>query len=156
MNEGTNVAAETNDRVLVLTRVFDAPRALVFKAWTEPERMMQWWGPRGFTMTSCKIDLRPGGSYRYEMRSAEGTDHRAGGIFREVVPPERLVWDGAWIDANGKAGHETTITLTFAENGGKTTLTLHQAVFESVNSRDMHNTGWSSAMDCLADYLATA
>lgn len=146
----------SSDRELVITRLFDAPRHLVFKAWTEPERLMRWWGPRGFTMTFCKMDLRRGGAYRFEMRSPEGTEHRSAGVFQDVVEPERLVLRGAWVDAKGKPGHETVLTLTFADHDGKTMLTLHQAVFESVTARDSHHGGWSSSMDCLAEYLATA
>jgi len=146
----------SSDRELVITRLFDAPRELVFKAWTEPERLMRWWGPRGFTMTFCKMDLRRGGAYRFEMRSPEGTEHRSAGVFQDVVEPERLVLSGAWVDAEGKPGHETVLTLTFADHDGKTMLTLHQAVFESVTARDSHHGGWSSSMDCLAEYLATA
>ena len=156
MAAANNLATEPNDRVLVIERVFDAPRALVFKAWTEPERLMKWWGPRGYAMTFCELDLRPGGAYRFHMRSPEGTDHRAHGIFREVVPPERLTMAGAWVDPTANPGHETTMTITLADLGGKTKLTLHQEVFESISARDAHNGGWTSALDCLAEYLAAA
>jgi uncharacterized protein YndB with AHSA1/START domain len=154
--EAGSSASESDQRVLVITRVFDAPRSLVFKAWTEPERLMRWWGPRGFTMTLCEMDLRPGGAYRFHMRSPEGNESRRRGFVREVVAPERLVLSGAWIDAEGKPGHETLLTVTFADHGGKTELTLHHAVFESVTARDLHQGGWTSSLDCLADYLATA
>jgi uncharacterized protein YndB with AHSA1/START domain len=156
MSASNHTISEPAERVLVIERVFDAPRHLVFKAWTEPERLMRWWGPRGFTMTYCKMDLRPGGAYRFEMRSVEGVEHRSQGNFREIVAPERLVLEGAWIDDQGKAGHETVVTLTFADLGEKTRLTLHQALFESVEARDSHNGGWSSSMECLAEYLAGA
>ncbi|HEY6421173.1 MAG TPA: SRPBCC domain-containing protein [Candidatus Binataceae bacterium] len=152
----SSAATELAERELVIERIFDAPRALVFKAWTEPERMAQWWGPRGFTMTSCKMDLRPGGAYRFEMRSPADTEHRTQGVFREIEEPERLVYTWAWVDAEGKSGHETLVTLTFAEHGGKTKLTLHQATFESVTARDAHRGGWTTALDCLAEYVATA
>ena len=151
----SNAATESAERELVITRTFDAPRHLVFKAWTEPERLMRWWGPRGFTMTFCKMDLRPGGAYRFHMRSPEGVDHRSQGVFREVVEPARLVLTGAWVDAEGTPGHETRLTVSFADHGGKTKLTLYQAVFESVTARDAHRGGWTSALDCLAEYLAT-
>ncbi len=151
----TNPAAH-DDRVLMIERIFDAPRDLVFKAWTEPERMIQWWGPRGYTMTSCEMDLRPGGAYLYAMRRPEGGQIRSQGVFREVDPPARLVLQGGWLDDNGQPGHQTTMTLTFDDLGGKTKLTLHQAVFESVEARDAHNNGWSSSFDCLADYLAAS
>jgi uncharacterized protein YndB with AHSA1/START domain len=158
MASSSGNVSESNDRVLVVERVFDAPRALVFKAWTEPERLMQWWGPKGFKMTYCKMDLRPGGAYRYEMRSADGTtSHRSQGFFREIVEPERLVLDGAWIDENENPGHQTTVTITMDDlGGGKTRMKLHQAFFESVEARDAHNNGWSSSFEDLAEYLAAA
>jgi len=148
---------ESAERELVITRVFDAPRHLVFKAWTEPERLMRWWGPRGFTMTFCKMDLRPGGAYRFHMRSPEGTEHRSQGVFREIVEPERLVLVGGWADAEGNAIRpETVLTLTFEDVDGKTKLTLHNSGFESVTARDSHRGGWNGSLDCLAEYLALA
>ncbi len=146
---------EIEERTLVLSRVFDAPRALVFKAWTQPEHLARWWGPRGFTLISFKADAKVGGSFRFGMRSPENTDHWAHGSYREVVPPERLVYTFAWEHPDGKPKHETIITLTFAEQGDKTKLTLKQTLFESVTSRDMHQSGWSSTFDMLGEYLAT-
>jgi uncharacterized protein YndB with AHSA1/START domain len=90
------------------------------------------------------------------MRSPEGTEHRVRGVYHEIVEGERLVYTWVWVDANGKPGHETLITVTFADYGAKTELTLHQAIFESVTARDAHRGGWDSALDCLAEYLATA
>lgn len=156
MSSSSSAAIETDERVLVIERVFDAPRELVFKAWTEPDRLTQWMGPRGFTITLCQLDLRPGGAYRFHMRSPEGTEHRVHGVLREVVPPEQFAYTWAWVDAQGESGPETLLTLTFGELGGKTKLTLHQAIFESVTARDQHRGGWNSALDCLAEYLATA
>jgi uncharacterized protein YndB with AHSA1/START domain len=156
MGAAANLVQEPADRVLTIERVFDAPRSLVFKAWTEPEHTARWWGPRGFTSTVLKNELRPGGAYRIHMLGPDG-DHWSQGIYREVVPPERLVMVGSWADAHGNPTRpETTLTLLFEDLGGKTRLTLHNAVFESVTARDMHNSGWSSALDCLAEYLAAA
>jgi uncharacterized protein YndB with AHSA1/START domain len=156
MDTRSSTPAESAERELVITRIFDAPRALVFKAWTEPERLMRWWGPRGFTMTLCELDLRPGGAYRFHMRSPEGVENRSRGVFREIVEPERLIMTQAWVDAEGKPGHQTLLTVTLADHGGKTKLTVHHAIFESVTARDLHQGGWNSALDCLSDYLATA
>jgi uncharacterized protein YndB with AHSA1/START domain len=147
-------AERSADRELSITRLFDAPRALVFKAWTEPERAVRWWGPRGFTIAHCEMDTRPGGAYRICMRSPEGAEHWQRGVCREIVAPERLVFTFAWEDAEGRPGHETMVTVTFAEDGGKTRLTLRQAVFETVTARDLHQGGWTSALECLAEYLA--
>jgi len=152
-----SVATQPEERVLVIERIFDAPRGLVFKAWTEPERMVRWFGPRGFATTVLKVDFRPGGAYRFHMRSPEGTDHWLQGVYREIVEPERLVSTYAWANAEGKATRpETLLTVIFEEHGGKTKLTLHQAVFESVTARDLHNVGWTSSLDRLAEYLAKA
>jgi uncharacterized protein YndB with AHSA1/START domain len=146
--------ASAAERELVVTRILDAPRELVFKAWTEPDRAIRWWGPRGFTTAHYELDFRPDGAYRVCMRSPEGTVHWQRGVCREVVEPERLVFTFAWEDSEGKPGHETVVTVTLAEFGAKTKLTLHQAVFETVTARDLHQGGWASALECLAEYLA--
>ncbi len=152
----TDAVASAPERVLVLTRVLDAPRALVFRAWTRPEHLVRWWGPKGFTAPSCQMDVRPGGAFRILMRSPEGTDHRVRGVYREIVEPERLVFTWAWEDEDGRLGHETVVTVTLAEQGAKTELTLHQAVFESVTARDSHKGGWTECLERLAEYLASA
>lgn len=146
----------TEERVLVITRVFDAPRRLVFKAWIEPEHAARWWGPQGFTTLSCEMDVRPGGIWRRCMRSPEGILCIKRGVYREVVPPERLVFTYADEDADGGLGHETLVTVTFAEQGEKTKLTLHQAVFDTVAARDAHEGGWTSCLERFAEYLASA
>lgn len=150
----TEAAASTGERELTITRLLDAPRSLVFKVWTQPEHMVRWLGPKGFTAPSCELDLRPGGTWRACIRSPEGNDHRMQGVYREIVPPERLVFTFAW-EEDGVPGHETLVTVTFAEQAGRTLFTFHQATFESVESRDSHHGGWSSCFDRLADYLAS-
>jgi uncharacterized protein YndB with AHSA1/START domain len=152
----TRTATKSAAWELLLTRVFDAPRRLVFKAWTEPAQLVRWWGPRGFRTPSCKMDVRPGGTWRACMRSPEGTDHWLHCVYREVVEPERLVFTWAWEDAEGKPGHETLVTVNFLEQDAKTKLIVHQGVFESANARDLHKQGWSSGLDRLAEYLANA
>src|SRR5271166_4349847 len=141
------------DRELVITRIFDAPRELVFKAWTEPERAVRWWGPQGFTTAYCEMDIRPGGIYRVCMRSPEGTEHRQRGVCREIVAPERIVFTFAWEDADGKPGHELLTTVTFAEHGTGTKLTLHQAVFQTAEACQSHRGGWTSCLERFADYI---
>ncbi len=141
------------ERELVITRVFDAPRTLVFKMWIEPEHMVRWWGPRGFTLPSWKMDFRPGGAFRLVMRGPDDTDRRLRGVYREIVEPERLTFTFAWEDEQGQLGHETLVTITFAEDSAKTKLTLHQAVFDSVDQCGKHREGWTQMLDRLALYL---
>jgi uncharacterized protein YndB with AHSA1/START domain len=155
MDTRTSIDAEERERELVITRIFDAPRHLVFQAWTEPDRATRWWGPQGFVTTYCNMDVRPGGAFRVCMRSPAGAEHWKQGVYREVVEPERLVFTFAWEDAEGKPGHQTLVTLTFAEHGNKTELTLHQAVFKSVARRDEHRRGWASTLERFAEYLAS-
>jgi uncharacterized protein YndB with AHSA1/START domain len=147
-------ASDVDDRTLVLTRVFDAPRALVFQAWTDAERVAQWWGPQGFITQYCQMDIRPGGSFRLCMRSPAGTDHWKRGVYQEIVAPERIVFTFAWENADGQAGHETVVTVLFDALGNKTRLTLRQAVFESVSQCDSHRGGWTSCLERFAAWLA--
>jgi uncharacterized protein YndB with AHSA1/START domain len=126
----------------------------VFKAWTEPERVARWWGPQGFTTLSYEMDVRPDGAFRVCMRSPEGIDYWKQGVYREIVEPERLVFTFAWEDPEGTPGHQTLVTVTFAEHGAKTKLTLHQAEFETVEARDEHQDGWTSCLERFAAYLA--
>ena len=154
MDARTSIDADERERELVITRIFDAPRDVVFQAWTEPGRVARWWGPQGFVTTYCDMDIRPGGGFRVCMRSPEGAEHWKQGVYREVVEPERLVFTFAWEDAEGKPGHQTLVTVSFAEEGAKTKLTLHQAVFETVARRDEHQRGWTSTLERFAEYLA--
>ncbi|MGO9607663.1 MAG: SRPBCC domain-containing protein [Candidatus Binataceae bacterium] len=151
----TDTVSEPADRVVVITRVFDAPRSLVFKAWTQPDHLKRWWGPRGHTTVSARMDLRAGGPWRIGMRAPDGTYEWQQGVFREIVEQERLVFTYAFEDAAGKPGHETIVTVTFADEGGKTRLTVHQAVFETVAVHNDHVRGWGEALDRLAEYTAS-
>ena len=156
MGAAVNLATEPADRVLTIERVFDAPRELVFKCWTEPEHLGRWIGPKGFTGTILAFELREGGTYRIHMRGPEGQDHWQRGVFREIVPPERIVRTFCWTDSDGiPTLPETLLTLTFAALGGRTKVTLHQAVFESPFACDQHREGWISSLDGLDEYLAT-
>ncbi len=155
MAEPSNVAAESSERVLVITRTFDAPPSLVFKAWIDSDAVAAWQGPRGFKTTVVFSDLRPGGRYRLHMLGPDG-DHWLQGTWREIREPERLVFTSCWTDGDGNAkGPETLMTLTFERQGAGTNFTLRQEGFESVTARDMHRGGWNSALDCLGEYLAT-
>lgn len=118
---------------LVITRVFDAPRELVFKAWTEPERLAQWWGPKGFSLEISKLDLRPGGMFLGSQRSPEGFVMWGKFVYQEITPPEKLVFIQSFSDEEGNTIRapfspvwplEIINELTLTEHEGKTTLTL--------------------------------
>ncbi|MFI0845278.1 SRPBCC domain-containing protein [Mesorhizobium sp. IMUNJ 23232] len=148
-----NVRAETRPE-LTIRRSFDAPRDLVFRCWTEPERLNRWCCPKGFTLPFSEGDIRPGGFFKTCMRAPDGTDHWLSGTYQEIVPPERLVFSHRWLNDKGEHEHETVVTITLREQDGKTQLTLHQAFFLSEASRDGHGLGWSETLDNLAEYLA--
>lgn len=145
----------TSGRELIIIRVFDAPQSLVFKAWTQPEHFARWLGPKDFTTIACQMNVKLGGIYRACIRSPEGKEHWMQGVYREIIEPERLVFTFAWEDEDRQPKHETLVTVTFTEQGSQTLMTFHQAIFESVESRDAHNTGWSECFDRLAVYLNT-
>jgi uncharacterized protein YndB with AHSA1/START domain len=141
---------------LVITRVFDGPRSLLFKLWTQPEHLARWWGPQGFTTIACEMDVRPGGAWFRCMRAPEGTLHTKRGIYREIVAPERLVFTYVNEETDGTLGAENLVTVTFEEHGPKTKLTLHQTGFDTASSRDAHEGGWTSCLERFAEYLATS
>ncbi len=141
------------DRELVVLRVIDAPRDLVFKVWTDPAA--RWWGPHGFTSTSIAMEFRPDGAWRTCMRSPEGEDFWAHGVYREIEEPERLVFTWAWEEEDGAPGHETLVTVTFIEADGATEISFHQALFDTVAERDSHEQGWNEAFDRLAEQVAS-
>jgi uncharacterized protein YndB with AHSA1/START domain len=147
----TKSAAE---RELVITRVFDAPRELVFDAWIDPEHAKHWWGPKHHPAVRIEMDVRPGGRWRHCLRSVEtGNELWHHGVFREVVPPERLVFTFAW-EEEGERGQETVVTVTFAEHGGKTLMTFRHAPFASTGERSGHHEGWTSCFERLDEHLA--
>jgi uncharacterized protein YndB with AHSA1/START domain len=139
--------------VLRLSRSFAAPRERVFRAFTAPAQLVKWWGPKGFSVPACTMDLRPGGAWHTVMRSPEGKDHVVSGVYREIVPPERLVLTWGW-EEDGARGHETIVTIELFEAKGGTRLELTQATFETEDIRDRHRDGWSGAFDCLQQALA--
>jgi uncharacterized protein YndB with AHSA1/START domain len=150
-----DVGTDLANRELVVSRLISAPRALVFKAWTQPEHVARWWGPQGFTTIYCDMDIRAGGKYRCGMRSPQGTEHYKVGVYRDIVEPERIVFTFAWEDASGVPGHELLTTVTFEERGTRTLLTLRQATFPTTSQRDSHDTGWTSCLERFSEYMAT-
>jgi uncharacterized protein YndB with AHSA1/START domain len=146
MGEKGSVDAKTPD--LVMTRVFDAPRKLVFEVWTTPEHLKQWCGPTGFSLPVCEMDFRPGGKLLYVMRGPDGKDYGSEGEYVEIEAPSRLVWKGMI-----HGGLEVWTEVTFAEHEGKTKVTVHQKyAFESDATRGAPM-GWSQTLDRLAIYL---
>jgi uncharacterized protein YndB with AHSA1/START domain len=155
----------------VITRTFDAPRELVWKAWTERDRLMEWFGPKGFTMAVADLDLRPGGSFHYCLRSPDGFEMWGKFAYREIVAPERIVLVSSFSDASGGTTRhpasatwplEMLSTTTFEENDGKTTMTLQckplnatEAECETFDkSHEGMNQGWAGTFAQLTEYLA--
>lgn len=157
----STAAAETapDDKVLVITRVFDAPRDLLFRVWTERAHLARWSCPRDLKLTAIETGgkvVQAGASYRICMTAADGTEHWLGGVYRQVTARERLIYTAAWEDADGRPGHETIVDVGFAEDGpARTQVTLHQSLFASRESRDGHGEGWGSTFDHLAEYLSS-
>jgi uncharacterized protein YndB with AHSA1/START domain len=148
----TPILAPT-ERALKLSRVFDAPRELVWAAWTDQTHARHWWGPRHHPSTHVEIDARVGGKWRIRLTGvADGRELWHGGVFREVVKNERLVFTFKW-DEDGERGEENLVTITFADEGGKTRMTFRQEPFVSADEREGHGEGWSSAFDRLDDAL---
>jgi len=150
--------SEFGEGTVDIVRVFDAPRALVWQAWTDPKMMAQWFGPRHFTNPVCELDVRKGGSLRIVMRGPDGNDYPMKGVFLEVVPPERLVFSSIAIDKDGNHLLEGKTTVTFAEHGGKTTLTLKtHAVGRVPIAKQMlagMKAGWTQSIDKLGELVA--
>ena len=163
-------AMEPGKGEFVITRVFDAPRELVWKAWTEPDRLMHWWGPKGFTMRDCKMDLRPGGVFHYCMRSPNDQEMWGKFVYREIVPPERLVFIVSFSDKDGNTIRapfsqdwplEVLSTVTFTEHEGRTTITLKGIPINATESErktfeaghEGMKQGWTGTLDQLAAYL---
>jgi uncharacterized protein YndB with AHSA1/START domain len=150
MNEATETTGSAQREVAV-TRVFDAPRELVWKAWTDPKLVARWWGPKGFTLPACEMDLRRGGAFRFVMREPDGADYPFRGVYQDVAEPQRIVFTAILDDA---PDHEMLTAVTFVDRGGKTRLTVRQTVPRSEAHARGQQQGWSESLDRLADYLS--
>ncbi len=152
-----NPATTLAERGLVFTRVIDAPRELVWKAWTEPGHVAEWWGPQGFTNPVCELDVRPGGAIRIDMRGPDGTVYPMMGVFREIVAPERLVFTSVALDEKGKPLFEELNTVTFERHDGKTKLTIHASVSKATAEAEPYlagmEQGWNQSLDRFAAYV---
>jgi uncharacterized protein YndB with AHSA1/START domain len=150
----TTTFSTPSDREVAITRVVEAPRRLVFDAWTKPEHLPHWMlGPSGWTMPICEIDLRPGGAYRFVWRRTDGTEMQIHGIYKEIAPPERLVFTESW----GAQWPDTINTLMLTEQGNKVTMTL-TVLYPSKEARETAlQTGMKDGVvvsyDRLAEYL---
>ncbi len=173
MNPQNSPVAETDELDFVITRILDAPRTLVFQAWTDPKHLTNWWGPKGFSNPVCQMDVRPGGVHRVVMRSPDGVDYPITGFYQEIVEPERIVMTmdcsehpPTWHDAvkpdrdpsdTNPAGVMVQ-TVTFEDLGGKTLLTIRTRFKSREIQQGMlklgMTEGWSSSLDRLVDELA--
>jgi uncharacterized protein YndB with AHSA1/START domain len=161
----SNVANNTEGRGIVITRIFDAPRELMWKAWTDPERLKRWWGPKNFTSPFCKNDFRVGGKYLYCMRSPDGQDVWSTGVYREIVPLERIVYTDSFADEKGNVVPATyysmstdfplelQVNLTFEEKDDKTKMTLSHVGIPEGQMRDLTEVGWNESFDKLAKVM---
>jgi uncharacterized protein YndB with AHSA1/START domain len=138
---------------LTIKRRFNAPPAKVFSAWTDPEKVKHWMGPREVKVLAAEGDARTGGRFRWLMQAPDGAHHDASGIYREVVPNEKLVFTWAW---KSTPERESLVTLTFKADGEGTLFTLTHEQFFNEEARDHHNQGWTGAMDKLGEYLTRA
>lgn len=154
----TAASTPVAERELTLTRVFDAPRDLVFKMWTDPKHLAQWWGPHHFTNPVCEVDARVGGTILIHMRAPDGIEHPMTGRFVEITPPDRLVFTTAVDGADGQRLLEGHTTVTFAERGGKTTLTLRtRAVgFAAIAAQMLKGmeAGWTQSLEKLEAHVS--
>ena len=167
-------AASSSSKEFVISREFDAPRELVWTAWTERERMMQWFGPKGFVMTHATLDFRVGGVFHYCLRAPNGTEMWGKFTFREIVPPQRLVWVNAFSDPQGGLGHhplapewprQMLTVATFEERApGRTTVTIRWTTIDATPEEqrtfdagfDSMRMGWTGTFEQLEEYLKRA
>jgi uncharacterized protein YndB with AHSA1/START domain len=157
----------------VISRVFDAPRERVWKAWTEAAQLKQWWGPAGFKVHTCKVDLRPGGVFLYGMTTPDGKDMWGRFVYREIQAPNKLVFIVSFSDPQGGVTRhpwsanwplQTLSTVTFEEQGRKTKVTVQWVPHDAAEverktfdeGRDSMKQGWGGTMDQFADYLKKA
>jgi uncharacterized protein YndB with AHSA1/START domain len=154
-----NVSPAKVEREVVIERVFDAPQKLVFQAWTQPAHLARWWGPKGFTNPVCEVDLRVGGAWRIVMRAPNGAEYPGGGVYHEIVVPERLVFTNGALDKDGNPIIDGFTTVTFAAHGDKTKLTLRTRAVALVSYAaqmlDGMEAGWTQSLERLGEELAS-
>src|ERR1044071_6634257 len=172
MSDSSTNTTEGTDQAFVISRVFDAPRDMVWKAWTERERLMQWFGPKGFSMPTASLDLRPGGAFHYCLRSEDGKDMWGKFVYREIVKPDRIVLVNSFSDAKGSVTRHplvptwplqmlSTTTFAVAEHAGRTDVPIRwlpigatPGEWQTFNtSHDGMRVGWTGTFEQLAEYL---
>lgn len=150
-------AGASSEWDLVMTREFDAPRELAFKAWTDARQVAQWWGPKGFANPVCELDVRVGGAIRIHMRAPNGVVYPMTGVFEEVDEPERLVFVSSALDDQGKSMFDIRNVVSFVEQHGKTVLTLQARVISATAQAPQYlqgmEMGWAQTLDRLGAYL---
>jgi uncharacterized protein YndB with AHSA1/START domain len=142
------------DDLVRITRIIDAPREEVFRAWTEPEQIRQWWGPGEFTCPEAEVDLRPGGSYRLAMQPTAGDAFIVGGTYREVEPPVRLVYTWRWETGPAADGSESLLTVEFHARGDQTELIVIHTEFPESHGPAPYQMGWEGGLDKFEALLA--
>jgi uncharacterized protein YndB with AHSA1/START domain len=153
-----NTAADFGEGAVDIVRTFDAPRALVWKAWTDPKMMAEWFGPRHFTSSVPEYDVRAGGKLRIVMHGPDGNDYPMKGVFLEVVPPEKLVFSNIALDNDGNHLLEGETTVTLTEQGGKTTLRVQSRAVGRVPFAPQMlagmEAGWTQSIDKMEELVA--
>ena len=156
MGATARTAESIADRTFAITRIYDAPARLLFQAWSRPEHLLHWFGPKGWPLTMCEVDFRVGGRYRFAMTGPSGQQNTPfGGTYLEIVPNRKIVFDNTFEEPGSKT---MVMTVTFEEKGGKTTLTW-STLFESVAMREQYlgmgmEQGANSGLDQLAEVVA--
>ena len=147
----------TAEKELTLTRILDAPRDLVWKAWTEPEHLAQWWGPHGFTNPVCEVDLRPGGALLIHMRGPDGNTYPMNGTFHEIVPPERLVFSNSVPGPDGQSHLEGVTVVTLEDQGSKTQMTVQSKATGFTDAAifmiEGMEPGWTQSLERLETFV---
>ena len=144
---------DTDQRTLVLSRMINAPRELVFEAWSHPKHLVRWWGPNDFTLPYCEQDFRVGGKYRFCMRAPDGSDHWVRGEYTHINAPSRLVFTWLREDDEGDIWCDTVVEITLEQRGTSTLLTLNQTTFATVPHCEEHGVGWNECLDRLAQFI---
>jgi uncharacterized protein YndB with AHSA1/START domain len=141
------MSAEESAKIVRVTRIIDAPRDQVFRAWTDAEQIRRWWGPGEFTCPEAEVDLRPGGTYRLAMQPTAGDPFIVGGTYREVVPPELLVYTWRWETGPAADGSESLVTVEFFSRGARTELVITHTDFPDSHGPAPYEMGWGGGLD---------